>query len=634
MLQKLTDSLTTHRWLWYTILGALAMVFAAWGAYGIVNLNFGGSAGDAAVVDGQAITLQRASNAWLRAQPQVARIYGPDLSASLRHKLQHEVLEGLITNTLTALRTRKLGYRVTQGQMIAAIRQVPQFQVNGKYSAEAAEDVLAESGISLPQFEQEIKNQLRRNQLIDGIRSTDFLTPEQVARALKLQSQQRKVQYVRFPARRYASTRPIPAAAIQAYYTAHQAKYMLPESVALHYAALTLAQIEHGVTVSTAALEAAYNKARNRFVVPQQREASDILIERGKDPKAAWRKAEQIAARARAGANFAALARKYSQDPGSAAEGGNLGWLTRSGFNKAFTQALFSMAKVGDISGPVKTRFGYQIIRLDGIKARHVRPFAAVRAQLRAAIRHRRAVHQFGKIEDRLQNDLATPGVSLAAIAKRYDLTTGVMPMFLRGSGAPPLGAAPAVQNLVFGSSHLATGAFGGPVILDNDRLVVFKVLARHGPQLKPLAAVRNSIIAAIRSERANAAALAAARAARQRVLAGASLAQVARAEGLKATPATFIGRNDPSVPAAVSQIAFDAPKPRGRPVYVAKALSGGGAVLLAVTAVRSAPQMDPLVRRTLLQQLLRANANGDVVAYLTQMRDTAKVRINPHAFQ
>ena len=634
MLQKLTDSLSTHKWLWYTILGALALVFSAWGAYGIVNLNFGSSASDAAVVDGQAITLQQASNAWLRAQPQIAQIYGTAVSGSQRKQLQREVLEGLIRSTLMALRTQRLGYRVTRGELIEAIRHIPQFQVNGKYSAQAAEDVLDESGISLPQFERQIASQLRSNQLIDGIRASEFLTPAQIARAERLQSQRRKVQYVLFPAQRYLSAAPIPPAAIAAYYRAHRAEYTLPESVALRYGQLTLAQLESRQKISRAALQAQYRKALKQFVVPQQREASDILIGFGKDPKAALRRAEHVLELARAGGNFAALARKYSQDPGSAANGGNLGWMSRSGYDKTFTSALFSIAKVGGIIGPLKTRFGYQIIRLDGIHPRHTRPFAAVKSQLAAELRHRLAVHRFGEIEDSLQNDLQTPGVSLAALAKRYGLTTGTIPLFLRGRGAPPLGAAPAVQNLVFGSTALATGSFGGPIILDNDRMVIIKVLGSHGPQLKPLAEVKRGIIAVLRTRRANQAALAAAEAARREVLAGKSVPSVAQALGLKAAPATFIGRDDPSVPADVGTLAFAAPKPAGRPVYEAKPLRGGGAVLLAVLAVRTPAHVNPLLRRTLLQQLLSANADGDVAAYMTQMRQTAKVRINPHAFQ
>lgn len=634
MLQKLTDSLSTHKWFWYTILGALALVFAAWGAYGIVNLNFGSSSSDAAVVNGQAITLQQARTAWLRDQGQIEKTYGNNLSPALRKKLQDEVLESLIRNVLMSERTERLGYRVSRANLIEAIRQVPQFQVDGKYSAEAAADVLQESNISLPQFERQLKSEVRRNQLIAGIRESDFLTPVEIKRAQTLQSEQRKVQYLLFPAKRYASRAPVSQAAIQAYYKAHQAKYMLPESVDLRYGQLMLAQVRSHLKVSDAALHAAYQKELKRFQVPEQREASHILIAFGKHPKAALREADHVLALARSGQNFAALAKKYSQDPGSANNGGNLGWMSRNGFDKTFTRALFAIPKVGGIVGPVKTRFGYHIIRLDGIRPGHTRSFNAVKGKLMAQLSKSRAVDRFGDIEDDLQNDLQSPGASLTGLAKHYHLTVGEIPLFLRGKGAAPLGKALPVQSLVFGSAAIPTGTLGGPVILDNDQLVIIKVLARHGPQIKPLAEVKNSIVAAIRTQRTDDAALAAAQAARHRLLAGQSFARVARALRLKAAPATFIGRDDPSVPADVSRLAFAAPKPAGRPVYEAKTLRGRGAVLLAVSAVRTNPKANPMLHRVMLMQMLRTDADGDAIAYITQMRAMAKVKKNPRAFQ
>ena len=634
MLQKLTDTIATHKWFWYTILGALALVFAAWGAYGIVNLNFGSSS-DAATVNGAHITLQQAQNAWLREQGQIDKAYGGNLPSALRNHLQNEVLEELIRESLVAQRTEQLGYRVSEADLIAAIRAVPSFQVDGHYSAEAAKDVLTEAGVSLTQFESEMESQLRSNQLFDGIRSSDFLTPVEIERAQALNDQQRQVQYLEFPASRYANTAPISAAQIQAYYQAHQAAYLLPESVDLRYAQLTLDQVRAGETVSDAALQDLYQKEINRFVVPERREASHILITFGKDPKAALAKAEHILKLARSGANFAALARQYSEDPGSARKGGDLGWIGQHGFIKPFTQALFAIPKVGDIVGPVKSPYGYHIIRLDAIQPGHTRAFAKVKAQLTAQLARSRATSRFGRIEDRLQNALNEPGANFGALVKHYGLTAGEIPLFLRGSGAAPLGAAPAVQSLVFGSAAMAVGAIGGPVILDNDRMVIVKVIARHGPQVKPLAQVQASIVTALQAQRAEQGALAAAEAARQQLVAGKPFATVAAALHLKAAPARFIGRDDPSVPANILQLAFAAAKPAGAPIFEAKPLAGGaGAVLLAISAVRIAPNQNPLTARTRLQEQLRSDGDGDVVGYMAQMRATAKVRKNPHAFQ
>ena len=634
MLQKLTDSLATHKWFWYTILGVLALVFAAWGAYGIVNLNFG-SSDYAATVNGQTITLQQAQNAWLRDQGQIDQAYGGNVPSALRKRLQGEVLEELINEALIAQRTDQLGYRVSEADLLQAIRAVPAFQVGGHYSPQAAEDALTEAGISLSQFEHDLQSELRRNQLVEGIRASDFLTPVEIQRANALYDEQRDVQYLEFPSSRYASQAPVTPAEIQTYYQAHQAQFLIPESVDLRYAQLTLAQVRSSEQIPDTDLQALYQKDINRFVVPERREASHILIPFGKDPKAALAQAEKILKLARSGQNFAALAKKYSQDPGSARNGGNLGWIGRQGFVKPFTDALFAIPKVGDVVGPVKSPYGYHIIRLDAIQPGHTQSFAEVKAQLMTQLQRSRATERFGRIEDKLQNAIEQPGATLGAIAKQYDLTSGEIPLFLRGSGAAPIGAAPAVQNLVFGSAAIAVGSIGGPVILDNNRLVLVKVVARHGPQVKPLAEVQADIVTAIRAERTQQAALAAAEAARQKLVGGESFEKVASALRMKVAPVKFIGRDDPSVPAQILRLAFAAPKPSTGPVYEARALPGNaGAVLLTVTAVRTAPQANPLMVRTRLEQQLRTDADAEVRAYLTQMRAAAKVRKNPHAFQ
>lgn len=634
MLQRLTDSLGTHRWFWYTILGALAVVFSAWGAYGLVNLNFGG-ASFAAKVNGQTISLQDARDAWQRAQGQTAQQYGGNIPPQLRKQLQDQVLEGLIQNTLMAQRTEKLGYRVSEADLIRAIRNEPAFQVAGKYSPQAAAEALAQAGISLPQFKSELSSDLRRNQLIAGIRTSDFLTPPEIARAQALENEQRQVQYAIFPASRYKSDAPISEAAIETYYKAHKALYLIPESVDLRYGELTLAQVEATEKVSDADLHAAYEKHVSQFVVPAQREASHILIQFGKDPKAALAKAKHILQLARSGKDFAALARKYSQDPGSARNGGDLGWVAHNGFVKPFADALFAIPKVGDIVGPIKTQFGYHIIRLDGIRPGHTKTFQEAKPALLAEVRRRQAANRFGDIEDRLQDEAQGPGASLAGLAKTFNLTTGRIPLFLRGKGAAPLGKAPAVQGLVFGSGAISPGTVGGPVILDNDKMVIVEVMAHHGPQVKPLAGVRAGIVAALERQRADRAALAAAQAARSKLLAGVPFERVAKALKLKAGPSKLIGRDDPSVPAGVSAIAFAAPKPTHGPVYEAKTLASGGAVLMAVTAVRSGQnEPNPVLARALQERQIRSDADGDAQAYIAQMRATAKVIKNPNAFQ
>jgi peptidyl-prolyl cis-trans isomerase D len=634
MLQKITDTIDTHKWLWYSILGALALVFAAWGAYGIVNLNFSTSS-YAAEAGGQTISLDDAHSAWLRQQAQLQQQYGGNIPAAVQKSAQDQVLESLISQTLVSAHTQDLGYRVGDSELIAAVQSFPAFQVAGQYSPEAAKEVLAENRLTIDTFEQDMRSDLRRQQLLGGIVSSDFITPAEDARAQSLRNEERQVQYVVLPPDHYKSDAPFDSAAIEAYYKTHQTDYLVPESVDLRYAQLTLAQVASTETISDSDLQAAYDKQKSRFVMPERRQASHILIPLGKDPAAALKQANQVLALAKSGRSFAALAKKYSQDPGSAQNGGSLGWMDRKGFVAPFADALFGMKSVGDIVGPVKSQYGYHIIRLDGIQPGRTKTLAEARSELQAQLQKSAATNRFGDIEDSLQNRMQDPGVSLASLAKEFNLTPGEVPQFLQGAGGAPLGAAKPVQSLVFGGNALAADTLGGPVILDNDKLVVFDVAARHPAHVKPLTEVRDSIIAALQKQRETEAAVAAAKAASTQLQSGTSFDQVAKSLKVTVEPPKFVGRGDPSVPAEILAMAFDSAKPVHGPVYDAVPLQNGGAALIAITQIRSgAQQSNKYLEQALQQEQIQRDGNADALAYVAQLRATAKVSKNPDAFQ
>jgi peptidyl-prolyl cis-trans isomerase D len=634
MLQKITDTIDTHKWLWYSILGALALVFAAWGAYGIVNLNFSTSS-YAAEANGQTISLDDAHNVWLRQQAQLQQQFGGNVPPAVQKAAQDQVLESLIRDTLISERTESLGYRVSDPELAAAVGSEPAFQVGGQYSAAIAREVLAENRLTEEQYETQKRGDLRRMQLLNGIVTSDFVTPTEVARSQALLDEEREVQYVLLPADRYKSDAPLEPAAIEAYYKAHQADYVVPESADLQYAQLTLEQVASTETVSDADVQKAYDKEKSRFVVPERRDASHILITIGKDPAAALQQANKVLALAKSGQNFAALAKKYSQDPGSAPNGGSLGTMDRTGGPApAFTDAVFGIKTVGDVVGPVKTQYGYHIIRLDGIEPGRIKTLAEARPQLQAELQKSEATNRFGDIEDQLQDSLQNPGATLASVAKQFNLTTGEVPQFLRDAGGPPLGPAKPLQGQVFGGNAIADQTLGGPVILDNDKMVIFEVTARHASHVKPLAEVRDTIVAALQKQREADAALAAAKAARAQLLSGTSFDQVAKGLNATADPPKFVGRGDPSISAQILTAAFHSAKPVHGPVYEAVPVRNGGAALIAVTQIRSNPQTNRFLEQYLEQEQLERNGNAAATGYLAQMRATAKIRKNPDAFQ
>jgi peptidyl-prolyl cis-trans isomerase D len=422
-------------------------------------------------------------------------------------------------------------------------------------------------------------------------------------------------------------------AAVEAYYKEHQAQYMNPESVHLQYAELRLeALAAQQQQLSDADLRAAYEKEKSRLEVPEKRHARHILIT-GKDDAAALAQAQQVLAQAKSGKDFGALAKQYSQDPGSAQNGGDLGWAERSAFVKPFADALFAM-KVGEITGPVKTQFGYHIIRLDEVQASKGKSFEEARPELEAQVRRARATDRFGEIQEQLQAKLAEPGADLGALAQQYNLQQGEVKEFVKGAGGVPFGAAPQLQQLLFGDPPLGTDKLAGPVLLGDDRLVIFKVLEHRASAPKPLAEVRESIVAAITKEQGTQAALSAAQRARDELLKGNSFDAVATQLKVSADPAHFIGRNDPSVPAQIRDAAFAVPRPAGKPEFRALTLNDGGAALIAVSAVRTAAAHDNEAQANRAQQETERLGTGAAMAYVDEVRRTASVRKNPKAFE
>jgi len=638
MLQRIGDALkgtegsTKRKWITYLFVGALSIVFAAWGAYGIVNLSFGGS-NYAAEAGGAKITLEQARNEWLREQAQwQQRLRGADIPAELRARLQDQVLEGMIRRALMAKRTHDLGYRVGHDELIEAVHNEPAFQISGQYSPDAARDALARAGMTTEGFQEELRNELRRSQLENAIRGSDFLTPTEIVRLRDLEDQEREVRYVVLPADKFPAP-PADEAAIEAYYKAHQTQYLTPESVHIQYGELRLDALEAQTTVSDADLHAQYDKEKSQLVTPEKRRAQHILIT-GKDDAAALKEAQDVLAQTRAGKDFGELAKQYSKDPGSASNGGELGWADKTTFVKPFTDALFSM-QPKEIRGPVKSEFGYHIIRLEEIQPGKGKSFDEARAQLESGLRRNRATDRFGEIQEQLQTKLSQPDADLNAIAQEFKLQTGDIAQYVKGAGSAPLGNAPHLQELLFGDPPLATGRLGGPVLMGDNALVVVKVLDHRKPAPKPLAEVRTDIVSAIAKERGTQAALKAAEAARARLTAGASFDAVAQSLSLAAEPAHFVGRNDPSVPAPIRAAAFAAPRPATSAVYRALSMNDGGAAVVAVTAVRTgAVAPDAQQQADRMQQQAGREGVGDVLAYVGEVRRTADVRKNPKAFE
>lgn len=621
MLQKIRDNLNGP--LAYIVLGAISLVFVAWGAYGIVDVGIGSSA-YAAKVNGERVPLAAAREAWLDQQAQATRAFGGEIPAETRLQMQQGVMEGLITRTMLDARLHDLGYRISDAQIRQAIEQEPAFQVDGKYSASVAKARLAQIGLSVPAFEADLRTSLARQQLQRAIALSEFVTPKEFERILSLEDEQREVRYAAYASDEFAPAQ-IDAAAVQAYYAANSAKFMTPESVRLAYGELRLDQVAAQVTVIDSDLRKLYAENKDRYSEPEKRRARHILVD---DEKTA----ADVLAQLKAGADFATLAAKYSKDSVSAANGGDLGFATRSTFVAPFADALFGM-QVGDTSGPVKTQFGYHIIQLEAIEPGKTKSFDEARPELEAQYRRDQAADRFGELQEQLQVRLEQPGVSLDALAQEFGLATGQVDDYRRETGGGVLGADRGLEDVVFSDAVLNQGKVGGPVALGEDRLVVVKVLEHRAPKPRPLDEVRAQIVTTLKRDAGLAAARAAANAALQRLQAGEPFDKVEK--GRTTEGPRLIARTDPSVPTEIRAKAFSLPHPAaGQPLYQSVETADGAALIALLRVADAPPALSDAERSERLQQLAGQVGPSDVIAYIGEARRKASVSVNPKAFE
>lgn len=637
MLQNLGDILKGRRWLALLVLIPLALLFGLWGAAGLVDLSFGAPK-YGLKVNGEEIPTAQLQQAWQERQSQYQQQIKTDIPPAMRTQLQNQLFDQYTRETLMRQRATERGFRAGDKAVINAYQDQAAFQVEGKFSEESAKIVLAQNGLTPAAYEERLRRELQIGQLERSLQIGDFLTASELQRAIALENEQREVRYVLLPAAPYAAAIKVDDARAKAWYDAHADEYLSKESVHLQYAELRLDTVAAAITVNPADLDAWYQQNQARYIEPEKRRASHILIAvSGKDAAAdaaALAKAQQVLKEVRAGGDFAALAKKYSQDPGSARQGGDLGWALRGAYVQTFADKLFAM-KAGEISEPVKTQFGYHIIRLDAVQTEHGKTLADARAQIEGDFRRERASDVFGDRQEQLQQKIeTTSGADLAALAKEFGLTMGEVPEYTRGGGGA-LGVNAELSSVVFSDTVLKDQRIGGPVALADDRLVIVKALEHHAPKPRPLADVRADINAAVSREDGTKAARAAAEAARQQLIAGASLEAVAKLLKVTVSPTAFMGRGDPQPPAQIRDAAFAATGVAvGKPSYQVIAMDEGGAAIVAVLSVKPGTTAgNSIADQQLMVGVGQRHSEADLQAYLAEMQRRAKIRRNPAIF-
>jgi peptidyl-prolyl cis-trans isomerase D len=629
MLQSIHDKL--KGWVAGLILSAVGLVFVFWG----INWTLAPPT-YAAKVNGTEISTNAVRERYQQQLTQFQKQMGIPLTDSMRNEIKKRVLEDAVANEALLNRTDDLGYRVSDKELLEAMSQVPAFQVDGKFDMDHAVAFVRMQGRSMNDIEGLFRRDIKLRQLDAALTTSSFATPTEVKEFRALTHQQRELAWVTLSAAKFAADANPDDATVKTYYESHKSEYMTPETVDLKYIEVSLTQLAAKVSADEAQLKAYFEeqkaKTPERFAQAEQRRVRHILVavSNPKDDAAEKTKAEGILKRAQGGEDFAKLAKEYSQDPGSATQGGDLGWSESKVFVGPFAEAAFSM-KEGEIRGPVKTQFGYHILKLDGIRAPSVKNFEDSKAELEPEYKRNEAEKLFNNAQDQLADAALQNTNDIDVVARKAGLTVQDIPNYSRSSGGGVLGDVRAVTEAAF-TQDVLEGHLSSTIEVEKGRGVVLHAADHKLPQQKPLEAVRADVVAAWKKQRGVELAHLAAAEAVKKLNAGESWDVVSKGLGGSLQAAKFVARADQVVPLEIRQAAFNAPKPAQKPIYANVGMAQGDAAVVALTAVREDPSDANLKDADLRRQYAARMASDEAQAYTAAVRADAKVTLNPQA--
>lgn len=625
MLQEIRER--AQGWFAWAIVILISIPFALWGIQEYLGV---GQVPVIAKVNGQEITERDLDIAVHRQRPDPGEAVDPESGQAARRQA---VLDGMIREALLLQAAEAMKMRAGDAAVVATIRSVPAFQRDGQFDMPAYQQTLRQQGMVEAAFEQQLRRLLVTDQLVEGIRGSAFVTPSELRDSLRLTEQQRDLGYFVLRRADFAGAAAPADTEIEAYYGRHRDAFMTPERVQLEYLELDATRLAGGIEPDEEAIKSYYEQHRDELVQRPQRRARHILFAAA-DGKVeeAEASARAALARLRQGEDFGTLAKELSDDPGSAAQGGDLGWFERGVMVKEFEDVAFSLP-AGQVSEPVRSPFGLHLIEVTEIRESDRPSLDAVRDQVVQALRRAEAEKLYYDQVERL-SDLAYENAgSLDPAAEALGLKPQVTDWLGRDGGIGLL-ASPKVIAAAFSEEVLGERRNSDPIELGPEHTVVLRLRAHEPARQRPLDEVRGEVAARLVEEKATAAARARAAELVARARAGESLDALAKEAGSSYERVSRVGRRGSGAAPAIAQAAFGLPRmPAGAPPAFTSVDIGNGDVAVVglfgveepADSVAGEPQAQGLRTALAAQQ-----GAVDLARFQAALRERAELEVKP----
>ncbi|MEO9080247.1 MAG: SurA N-terminal domain-containing protein [Rhodanobacter sp.] len=632
MLQAMRKKM--HGWPSIIVLGFAVLAMSLFGMESYFTSN---DDSFVAKVGKQEISQNAFQNRMNQLRQQASQQQGDRFDSSLFEKpeMKQRVLDAMIDEQLLVQANTDWGMRVSNQAVRDYIAAIPAFQVNGQFDLTSYRAWLTSQRKTADMFDDEIRSSLASQLLPAAINDSSIVSDQQVDQFLSLLTQRRDLRYFVLAQPKLADDK-VSDAQIETWYKAHVADYMNPEQVSVKYLEVDSADLKVDAAPTDEELKKRYADEKQRFVQPEQREVSHILINvptnaTPEQQKAALAKADKIAAEATP-ANFAKLAMQDSQDLGSKRQGGDLGWLEKGVTNPAFDSTMFAMQK-GQVSKPVLSPDGYHIIWLRDVRSGESKPFAEVRDQLVTEATTTARDHKYNDIAGKMADSTYQNPTSLEPASVALDLPIKDTGLFSRTDGKD-LTANPKLVAAAFSDDVLVQGNNSGLVDLGNNHSVVIHVDKHVAAAPKPLAEVRADVQKRILGERTDVIAKKDADQALARLRKGESMETVA-----KSLDATVVSKSDVvrgrsvDVPAPLLTEAFLVAHPAAadKPEFAAVDMGQGSYALLMVDKVQGGDltKVPTEQREALRQQMAQAYGAEETRELIELLKSKAKIKIN-----
>ena len=627
------DAVRNNQRIVQIFLGLITLPFAFWGVDSYVRNS--GAGNDVASIGDSRVTVQQFDQALRERQDQMRQAMGasfkPEMINSPEARLS--VLNSLIDQQLLMLESSKNRLVVTDGALRDVIGSIPSLQEDGKFSMEKYERALRAQGMSQPQFEAKLRQDLTLRQLMGTISDSAFVSQAQATTILNLQLEERQYSEFRIAPEQYADKVKVDADAVKKFYDQNQAQFEIPEQVKVEYVILSLDSMLSQISVGDAEIKARFEGHKDKYQQPEERRASHILIvaKTEGEKAAAKAKAEEVLKEVRkTPAKFADLAKQYSQDPGSAKSGGDLGYFGRGMMVKAFEEAVFKQ-KEGEISDVLESEFGYHIIKLTGIKTAKVKSLDEVRADIVSELKREAATRKFAESAEAFNNTVYEQSDSLQPAAEKFKLKIQQSGWLKKNPDQREAAALGPLANEKILASLFSEDAVKNKRNIEAyeiapNTLLSARVVEHVAASTRPLESVKNDIEKLLKAQEA---------------------ATLAKNTGESRLEELKKGGDDKlawsSLKSASRMQSRDLPPAAVRAVFKAEvqklpayagASVGGAYVLYKIVKVNAPEKLDETRRNALQNEYAHILAQEELSAYLNALRARYKIDINKAALE